>query len=57
MRELVDLLDEARTCRDQAERTRRLLGSFSHEGDQARLSSYAEELDLRATELEKEAGF
>jgi hypothetical protein len=49
------LLDQARSCRSEADRARRLARSIDARDVVATLRSYAEERDVRAGELEEKA--
>jgi hypothetical protein len=45
----------ARDCRDLAKRARRMVAGLSQDADRARIRRYADELEARAIDLEREA--
>lgn len=55
MRQILDLLKEARQTRDLASRAEKLAETKSDPAEKARLRSWAEELLKQATRLEQEA--
>ena len=55
MSKAAQLIGQAASCRDLARRARRLAGTFIDGPDSERLLTYADELELQAANVEKQA--